>query len=493
MNADGKAGAVASSPPAVIIHADSAEKAPLAVQGASEALAEVIEVTSWSVMRPNSAPLKAGETIASRQVRAVGLVKAGALPSLESLKQGQRILLPVRTGAPVAGVVNLVMHDDEGWTRVGGALEDGAKGSFSLGQKGAKWVGSIRHASRQTAYVIETAETGEVRVLEKPIGSVVCQAIPRRKPPVGVGGAAAEAVSGQDASVTAVSPVTVPALDSLPSATHVVYIDFDGELVNDPDWNGGFAINALPSRLGSGYITTAQMTEVWKRVAEDMRPFNIAVTTILSRYTSASPGQRMRCIVTSTDVAAPGAGGVAYLGSYDEAGSSFSSDIPSWAFTASYYIPDYIAGTISHEVGHTFGLSHDGRFDVSSPNYEEYYDGHGSGATSWGPIMGTTYDRVVSQWSKGEYASASNTEDDLSIIGNAANGFFVRTDDAANGLPATALPNTGIFDKGGVITSAADVDLYSFGTNGGSVTINATLPQLGRIWTSFWNFGGQMA
>lgn len=38
----------------------------------------------------------------------------------------------------------------------------------------------------------------------------------------------------------------------------------------------------------------------------------------------------------------------------------------------------------SHEVGHSVGLYHDG------VNSSSYYWGHGSGATSWAPIMGVS-------------------------------------------------------------------------------------------------------
>ena len=61
---------------------------------------------------------------------------------------------------------------------------------------------------------------------------------------------------------------------------------------------------------------------------------------------------------------------------------------------------------ISHEVGHTFGLSHDGTSQAS------YY----AGAKGWGPIMGASYGRRASHWSTGEYADANNPEDDTAII-----------------------------------------------------------------------------
>lgn len=61
---------------------------------------------------------------------------------------------------------------------------------------------------------------------------------------------------------------------------------------------------------------------------------------------------------------------------------------------------------MSHEVGHTFNLTHDGTATST------YYPGHGE----WAPIMGTAYGKSISQFSKGEYSGANNVQDDLSII-----------------------------------------------------------------------------
>ncbi|WP_216905048.1 zinc-dependent metalloprotease, partial [Synechococcus sp. CCY 9618] len=72
------------------------------------------------------------------------------------------------------------------------------------------------------------------------------------------------------------------------------------------------------------------------------------------------------------------------------------------------------AATASHEVGHTLGLTHDGAGST------EYYAGHGgTGPTSWGTILGAPYlgdDENLTQWSKGEYYGANNSQDDLAVI-----------------------------------------------------------------------------
>jgi len=74
-----------------------------------------------------------------------------------------------------------------------------------------------------------------------------------------------------------------------------------------------------------------------------------------------------------------------------------------------------LAEAISHEVGHTLGLSHDGLW-VSSNSYMPYYQGH----NLWAPIMGVGYYKEMTQWSKGEYANATVTEDDLAVMTDAS-------------------------------------------------------------------------
>lgn len=60
-----------------------------------------------------------------------------------------------------------------------------------------------------------------------------------------------------------------------------------------------------------------------------------------------------------------------------------------------------VAEAASHEAGHTRNLSHDGQTGIT-----EYHQGH----------VATTRTKDVVQWSKGEYTSANNLEDDTAII-----------------------------------------------------------------------------
>jgi hypothetical protein len=379
----------------------------------------------------------------------------GSLTPLAALRRGDNVVLPLLGGEQVTGKVNLVQQE-AGWVRVGGELTGPRSGSFSLGSSGKNAGGTILLPQEQIAYAITEQPDGQVVMQEKPLSEVICFPIPRpRDEPV----AAVRGFGPQEAP---------PILSSRPGAAAVLYLDFDGETVTDPNWNSGNTIVAQPSSL-----TSAQITEVWNRVKEDYWPFNIDVTTDRNRYNNAPVGSRMRCIITPTDTAAPGFGGVAYLNSFDKAGSLFSSTIPCWVFNSSVV---GVAEAASHEFGHTFGLYHDGR---TSPA-EAYYQGHGTGAVSWGPIMGCAYTPLVVQWSKGEYASANNQEDDLAIIANAVNGFGYVADEAGNSLGSAGTLNApgGAVNQTGIISPAEgggnnDVDFYAFTAGVGVVIINA--------------------
>jgi len=148
-------------------------------------------------------------------------------------------------------------------------------------------------------------------------------------------------------------------------------------------------------------------------------------------------------------------------------------DIPAFVFSNNLSSVKSVANAISHEVGHSLGLHHDGR---TSPK-EEYFGGHGDGVTNWGPIMGSVSFREVTQWSRGEYAYASNTQDDLKII-TTNNGFGFRQDDVGNSLnTAYFLGNlskdTTVFN--GIIENGEDADSFSFNASGKiKVTVSQT-------------------
>jgi hypothetical protein len=262
-----------------------------------------------------------------------------------------------------------------------------------------------------------------------------------------------------------ITAAEVPVLQSLPGAPHVIYLDFDGETVSNTVWtDAGRSIVAPAARM-----TASQVRETWERVCRDFEPFAVNITTVRSDYDNAATRQKIHCVITANDEAAPGAGGVAFLDSFS---SAFDTRKVCWSFEDSD--AKDCAEVISHELGHTFSLNHDGR---RSPA-EEYYEGHGSGETGWAPIMGIGYYRQLTQWSKGEYPSANNQEDDLAIIASPEN-LPLAADDHGS---ITSEPTPVIGDRAdGMVTSSTDNDHFSITLEGGAHTIDLTPAAHGNI------------
>ena len=263
-------------------------------------------------------------------------------------------------------------------------------------------------------------------------------------------------------------------LHSRPSATSVIYLDFDGQVTSGTSWNtvykSGQDIVSAPFDLDGNpsSFNNAEMDEIqyiWQRVAEDYAPFDVDVTTQdpgvdgLGVNGAGDVYYGMRVVISPTNWYSTGAGGVAYVGVFNYANNLTYS--PAWVFTQQLGPNDEkdIAEAASHEVGHTLGLSHDGVIGGTP-----YYAGQGN----WAPIMGVGYYKNVVQWSKGEYANANNTEDDLAVM--LGHGISYRADDHGNFI-SSATPLTGpAISASGVIGTRTDVDMFSFQTGAGTIS-----------------------
>ncbi|HEY0863312.1 MAG TPA: MBG domain-containing protein [Lacunisphaera sp.] len=414
-------------------------------------------------------------------------VTGSDLARLGKITERSQIMIPLPGGGVATGVVQLVQTEARGLIRVGGRLTGNHRGSFSLVDDSGQVSGRVLMPQEKLAYLISSAGGGAATVQALPLSNIICYPFPLEPRP-------AVPVEGGSSGPQAAPPI----LSSRPAATAVLYLDFDGETVTDPDWpayaSDGVTITGPTIVAPASTLSNAQITEVWNRVKEDYWPFDIDVTTDLNRYNNAPLGQRMRVIITPNDAAAPGAGGVAYVGSFRLAGSPyfyFQSDNPAWVFNSSV---DGIAEAISHELGHTLGLEHDGRnpplTDFSTPDGEYYY-GHGdpSSAVGWAPIMGAGYYQKLVQWSKGQYPAANNQQDDVAIISGQASFTFggpaytnsvgYVPDDAGNTRATAVEVNlaSGAPQVTGIISSAADLDYFTFTLNSASeVTISVSPP-----------------
>jgi hypothetical protein len=248
----------------------------------------------------------------------------------------------------------------------------------------------------------------------------------------------------------------VPAMNSYPSASAVLYLDFDGHTVEGTSFNFYGPIYCA----GSGMNNT-QIVEVFNRVSEDYRPFNINVTTDSTKFLAAPDNKRMRVILTVTSDWYGNAGGVAFINSF-----TWADDSPCFVFTAllSYNVKN-VAEAASHEAGHTLGLYHQSTYDDNCVKIAEYNQGTGGGEIGWAPIMGVGYYRNFTLWNNGPNPYGCNIlQNDLDII-TTGNNFSYRSDDYSasfNGTTQAHFNNTGAFVVSGVVERNTDQDMIKF-------------------------------
>jgi len=258
-------------------------------------------------------------------------------------------------------------------------------------------------------------------------------------------------------------------LHSLPGASKVIYLDFNGHTTTGTNWNT-FYTGGAPIVSDPYVVSDAFIEEVWKNVAEDYAPFAIDVTTedpgveALRKTNANDNNYGVRVVISPTFWYRNPAGGVAYIGSFN-----WNTDTPCWVFTVyCNQTPHHISIVASHEIGHTLGLYHQGFNDGTT--FDEYYRGWGD----WGPIMGAAWNQFYNQWSKGEYLYANNFQDEIAVI--KTYGTALVSDDHGNTKTTATVLNGSIIEVGGLIDSQTDVDVFSFTCGSGQLDLTVSFP-----------------
>ena len=269
-------------------------------------------------------------------------------------------------------------------------------------------------------------------------------------------------------------------LHSRPGAAKVIYLDFKGHTTTGTPWNNTglagasfttppFDLDGNPSAFSDYELAAIQ--EIWRRVSEDYAPWEVDVTTEdpgeeAIRRTSATDTQYgVRCVIGGSSMQWLGsaAGGVAYVGSFGAiVPAGPANDVPAFVFPAQLANSvKAIAESASHECGHTFGLYHDG-----TTAGVEYFSGQGD----WAPIMGVSYYKPVTQWSKGEYPLANNPQDQMALIG--ARIPLVAADHGVSPTSAIVVSGNSV-TAGGIIRSSTDSAWYAIQAGVGPITLTA--------------------
>jgi hypothetical protein len=304
-----------------------------------------------------------------------------------------------------------------------------------------------------------------------------------------------ERSSGRTTHQSAASPTTLTKksvfkLHSRPGASRTLFLDFNGGGVSGTAWNAyrkvkewdvlAYDTDGKPGAFSREEV--ADMAEIWQQVAEDFIPFDVDVTTEDPGKLGPTVGWVL--VTRSTDADArplpePKAGGVAYVNTFGYGQTDFYS--PLFVYYDNLGSPAAVADAASHEIGHMVGLTHDGT--TVSLNR-----GKGrSGNLSWSPIMSLDHSARITQWSRGDYRGATNSQDDVGIL---TGSLGLRRDDHEDTRFATGTP-LAVNSRGHIIASdpyAAeerrnpknrgvsedhdDIDVFVFNSGAGTVDIH---------------------
>lgn len=284
-------------------------------------------------------------------------------------------------------------------------------------------------------------------------------------------------IDGVDTLPPFANPIS---LNSNPGAPVTFYLGFAGGnlpassplLIGRTDTGNGPI--ALPAYDTDGNVSVfsaaeeAEIEEIWARVAEDFRPFNINVTTV-------NPGnfadrQAAQVLIGGDGTFSPASGFSAPLNAFSDSalpnlGLAFSTAIASGNSTDA----QHIAFQASAAFGTMLGLE----------EHSEWFFGVNlgpdPGTTEVGPIMGAPLNSLRDVWVNDSGPVAQGIfQDDLAIITSAANGITYQADDHLDTIPGATLIDIVAGDEQltGVIATNDDVDVFRFNTLAATATIS---------------------
>ncbi len=366
-------------------------------------------------------------------------------------------------GATVAANIRDYFEKD-GAVSITGTAVDSANSVFVLKGNKKNVYGYLVKYDTKKAYEYTTDRAGRVWLAEVPITKIVPDLDPNfrdTRTPQMITAAAAAAPTYSPLALRQARHIgpyqneDLLQLQSKPGSPYVFYLNIAAVMSGSTPLNG---------------VTKENMYRAWQSVADQYSMLNLNVTTNLAVYNAARSANQLRTGIINFI----NADGRSYAPLH-----SFGTTAAGTLFRNSSTGFDHGYGlgmTGAHEVGHQMGMNHD-----RGGSGGEYFEG--IAAYQWGPIMGNywmggSWANQLFTWSKGEYSSASNFEDDLNIMTAEEQVPYMPDDNPTS--RAMVFGTGGAIDplrNFGQVERASDTDTFTFSTTGIS-TLNLRIDPL---------------
>ena len=417
-------------------------------------IAAIISSGAIAQTVPNAAPAGAIE---------IGSVDTVVRGFAAQRANGRSIVVHSMKGATVAANIRDYFEKD-GAVSITGTAVDTANSVFVLKGNKKHVYGYLVKYDIKKAYEYTTDAAGRVWLAEVPISKIVPDLDPDFRDT-----RTAQMITAAAAAAPVYSPMALRQarhigpyqnedllqLQSKPGSPYVFYLNLAAVMSGSTPLNG---------------VTKENMYRAWQSIADQYSMLNLNVTTNLAVYNAARSANQLRTGVINF-VNADGRSN-APLRSFGTTAAGTLYRNPSAGFDYGYGI----GMTGAHEVGHQMGMNHD-----RGGSGGEYFEG--IAAYQWGPIMGNywmggSWANQLFTWSRGEYTTASNFEDDLNIMNTQEQVPYMVDDNATS--RAMVFGAAGAIDplrNFGQIERTTDTDTFTFTTSGIS-TLNLRVDPL---------------